>query len=65
MQSAKRFFKVNLNITQQLVKDGVFKHDDQDLSTIPKGKGEMIKREGKRVAVYMPTQGEPKMIAAL
>lgn len=65
MQSAKRFFTENLNVTQQLVKDGVFKHDDQDILNIPKGKGEVIKREGKRVAVYMPTQEEPKMISAV
>lgn len=65
VQSAKKFFKENLNVTEQLVKDWIFKQSDEDILQVPKGKGEVIKKDGKRVAVYMPFQGEPKIISAV
>ncbi|WP_040460531.1 Rieske 2Fe-2S domain-containing protein [Galbibacter marinus] len=65
MQSAKKFFKEKLNVTEQLVKDWIFKQSDEDILQVSKGKGEVIKKDGKRVAVYMPFQGEPKIISAV
>lgn len=65
LESAKKFVKENLNVTGQLLKDWVFKNDDHDISRIPKGKGEVIKRDGKRAAVYITPDGEPKILSAV
>lgn len=65
LQSAKKFFKENLNVTEQLVTDWVFKKGDLQLPEIPKGEGVVVKRDGKRLAVYRNSEGKSKILSAV
>lgn len=64
-KAAQKFAKENIDVAAQLVKDWLFRGENEELKSIQPGEAKVIKKDNDKVAVYRSPEGELKAFSAV
>ena len=62
--SAKNFVKTNVHVAKELIKDYLLSSEEKQLLRVPRGEGQIVEINNKKMAVYHDEEGKLHVVSA-